>query len=128
MAEAAAAQGKFWEMHDRLFANQHSLDDANLVKYAAELGLDVERVSEQLSSQEHARRVAEDSESGLASGVSGTPTFYIDGSRYDRSVALRNMLAAIRELHPDLEVADSGPTNLRIPRVKWPRTPGADDA
>jgi protein-disulfide isomerase len=123
MAEAAAAQGKFWEMHDTLFANQHSLDDANLLKYGAELELDAERVSEELSSHEHVQRVAEDRDSGLASGVSSTPTFYIDGTRYDGSVALRNMLAAIRELHPDLEVVDSGPTNLRIPRVKWPRTP-----
>jgi protein-disulfide isomerase len=81
-------------MHDTLFANQHALDDASLSKYAAELPHDSERVSRELANYEHARRVAEDRQSGLAGGVKGTPTFYIDGSRYDGRVALRNMLAA----------------------------------
>src|SRR5438132_2667734 len=106
VAEAAAAQGRFWEMHDMLFANQRALDDASLVKYAGNLGLDADRVRRELASHEHAGRVAEDRRSGLASGVSGTPTFYIDGARYEGSVALRQMLAAIGELHPELEVAD----------------------
>jgi protein-disulfide isomerase len=123
VAEAAAAQGKFWEMHDRLFASQDALDDASLVKYAAELALDAERVSRELGSREYARRIAEDRQSGLISGVNGTPTFYIDGVRYDGSVALRTMLAAIRERHPDLETADTSPNNPRIPRVRWPRAP-----
>jgi len=125
VAEAAAAQGKFWEMRDMLFANQNALDDVSLVKYAADLGLDVDRVRRELASHERAGRVAEDRRSGLASAVGGTPTFYIDGARYDGSVALRQMLAEIRELHPELEVADSGVTNLRIPRVTWPRRPVA---
>jgi protein-disulfide isomerase len=124
VAEAAAAQGRFWEMHDTLFANQHALDDANLVKYAAELSLDSERVSRELASNAHGRRVAEDRESGLHSGVNGTPTFYIDGTRYDGPVALRNMLAAIRQLHPDLEAAETTATNPRIPRVRWPQARG----
>jgi protein-disulfide isomerase len=128
VAEAAAVQGKFWEMHDELFANQHALDDASLVKYAAELSLDSDRVSRELASHEHAGRVAEDQESGLDSGVNGTPTFYIDGTRYDGPVALRDMLAAIRELHPDLEAANTAATNPRIPRVMWPGSPGAAGA
>jgi protein-disulfide isomerase len=123
VAEAAAAQGKFWEMHDLLFANQNALDDASLVKYAADLGLAADRVRRELASHEHAGRVAEDRTSGLASRVSGTPTFYIDGARYDGSVALRQMLGVIREQHPDVEVADTGATNARIPRVTWPRRP-----
>jgi hypothetical protein len=127
-AEVSLVEYKFWEMHDKLFASQHALDDASLARYAAELSLDAERVSRQLASHEHARRVAEDRQSGLASGVSGTPTFYIDGTRYDGSVALRQMLAAVRELHPDLEVAETAPTNPRIPRVRWPRTPDAEGA
>jgi protein-disulfide isomerase len=124
VAEAAATQGKFWEMHDRLFASQDALDDADLVKYAAELSLDAERVSRELVTHEYARRVAHDRASGLDSGVNGTPTFYIDGTRYDGPVALRNMLAAVRELHPDLEPADTPATNPRIPRVSWHRVPG----
>src|SRR5260221_3352065 len=121
VAEAAAAQGRFWEMHDMLFANQDALDDASLLNYAADLALDVDRVGRELASHVHAGRVAADRQNGLASSVSGTPTFYIDGTRYDGTVGLRQLLAAIRELHPQLEVADSAATNPRIPRVKLPR-------
>ncbi len=125
VAEAAATQGRFWEMHDMLLANQNALDDASLVKYAADLALDAERVRRELASHEHAGRVAEDRASGMTSGVRGTPTFYIDGARYDGSVALGQMLAAIRAQHPDLEVADTAATTARIPRVTWPRRPDA---
>ena len=125
VAEAAAAQGKFWEMHDMLFANQNALDDASLVKHAADLGLDAERVGRELESHEHAGRIEEDRRSALASGVRGTPSFYIDGTRYEGSVALRQMLDAIREQHPDVEVADTAATSARIPRVTWPRRPDA---
>src|SRR5216684_1642955 len=121
VAETAAAQGKFWEMHDTLFARQDALDDADLLKYAAELSLDSDRVSRELAGHEYARRVEEDQQSGLDSRVSDTPTFYIDGIRYDGSVALRDMLAAIRQLHPDLEPGDTAASNPRIPRVRWPR-------
>jgi protein-disulfide isomerase len=121
VAEAAAAQGKFWEMHDLLFARQDTLDDADLLKYAAELSLDSDRVRRELAGHEHVRRVEEDQQSGLDSGVKSTPTFYIDGARYDGSVALRDLLAAIGQLHPDLEPGDTAATNPRIPRVRWPR-------
>ena len=125
VAEAAAAQGKFWEMHDILFANQHALDDASLVKYAAGLALDADRVRRELASHEHAARVAEDRASAVASGVRGTPTFYINGIRYDGPIALGQMLAAIRAQHPDVEVAETAGTTARIPRVRWPRRRGA---
>src|SRR5260370_5798171 len=105
VAEAAAAQGKFWEMHDMLFANQNALDDASLVKYAVALGLDPERVGRELESHEHVGRIAEDRRSALASGVRGTPSFYIAGTRYEGSVALRQMLDAIRAQHPEPQVA-----------------------
>jgi protein-disulfide isomerase len=95
------------------------------VKYAADLALDAERVKRELARHEHAGRVEEDRTSALASRVSGTPTFYIDGARYDGSVALRQMLAAIRERHPDVDVADTTGTTTRIPRVTWPRRPDA---
>jgi protein-disulfide isomerase len=121
VAEAAAIQGKFWEMHDTLFASQDALDDDSLTKHAAELSLDSERVSRELASHVHVDRVAEDLNSGRASGVRGTPTFYIDGTRYDGSVALRDMLAAIRKLRPNLDVADTTAANPRIPRVQWPQ-------
>jgi predicted DsbA family dithiol-disulfide isomerase len=116
-------------MHDTLFARQDALDDASLVKYAGELSLDVERVRRELGSDGYARRVRDDQESGLKSGISGTPTFYIDGTRYDGSVALPKMLAAIRKLHPDLDLTDVtiADTSLsRIPRITWPRGGGGE--
>jgi protein-disulfide isomerase len=122
VAEAAARQGRFWEMHSYLYAHQNALDDASLVRYARELGLDADRVNEELASHVHAPLVAEDLESGLASGVHGTPTFFVDGVRYDGPATLRDLLAAIREQHPDVEAADMESSGPRIPRVKWPKS------
>lgn len=83
-AEAAAAQGKFWEMHEWLYrAPVSSLTRERLVERAGEIGLDVERFERELDEGVHAERVQEDVESGLASSVVGTPTFYVNGSRYD---------------------------------------------
>jgi NhaA family Na+:H+ antiporter len=125
LAEAAGSQGLFWEMHDTLFANQNALDDSSLLRYAAGLGLDTDPVERELADRVHSQRVEDDRSSGLASGVKGTPTFYIDGLRYEGSVGLRQMLAAIRERHPDVDVTETAPNNLRIPRVAWPNTRGA---
>lgn len=82
-AEAAAAQGKFWEMHDRLFENQGSLSDNSLVEYAREIGLDVEQFERELQDRVYAEKVQDDFRSGVKSGVNGTPTFYVNGERYD---------------------------------------------
>jgi protein-disulfide isomerase len=82
-AEAAAAQGAFWQMHDRLFERQFALEDHNLVEYAAELGLDADRVRAALEGGTYRKRVKEDVSSGIQSGVNGTPTFFINGERYD---------------------------------------------
>jgi protein-disulfide isomerase len=81
-AEAAGAQDAFWPMHDALFEHQEALADADLVRYAQELGLDVARFEEELRDGRHAARVLEDVESGRRSGVEGTPAFFIDGERY----------------------------------------------
>jgi protein-disulfide isomerase len=79
-AEAAAMQGRFWEMHELLFHRQHALEDADLRGYAAELGLDVERFDADVRSAAVLARIRRDVESGLASGeVLGTPTLFIDG-------------------------------------------------
>ena len=82
-AEAADAQGKFWEMHDMLYENQRHLEDEDLSGYAERLGLDVERFEKELAEHVHAARVHEDFLSGVRSGVNGTPTFYINGVRHD---------------------------------------------
>ncbi|NET31853.1 MAG: thioredoxin domain-containing protein [Cyanothece sp. SIO1E1] len=76
-AEAAAAQGKFWEMHDTLFSNQPALEDGNLVEYAASIGLDMPRFLRELADHVHQERVQTDIDSAQNYGVSHTPTFFI---------------------------------------------------
>ena len=78
-AKAAGAQGRFWEMHDRLFENQRALERADLLRYAEEIGLDLERFEADLASPELLARVRRDVESGERSGVPGTPSFFVDG-------------------------------------------------
>ena len=78
-AEAAAAQGRFWEMYDRLFAHQDELEPEDLVRHAEAIGLDVERFSRELAEGVHAPRVRDDVASAEASGVTGTPTFFVGG-------------------------------------------------
>ncbi len=96
-AEAAADQGKFWEMHDLLFENQDALDDGSLATYASDLGLDSIRVMREITSELHAERVREDFHSGVRNGVNGTPTFFINGERYDGAFDFDSMLAALSE-------------------------------
>ena len=82
-AESAGAQGRFWEMHEVLFENQHALDDAALVRYARSVGADPERVQHDLEAGTWEKRVRDDFRNGVKSGVNGTPTFFINGERYD---------------------------------------------
>jgi protein-disulfide isomerase len=82
-AEAAGAQGKFWEMHDILFQNQDALEDADLIMYAARIGIDFQRVSQELAAGTYTRKVRDDFRGGVRSGVNGTPTFFINGIRFD---------------------------------------------
>ena len=79
-AEAAAAQGQFWEMYERLFRTQWALEDGDLAGYAARLGLDLDRFRDDLTRHAHAPRVRADLESGRRSGVRGTPTFFMNGT------------------------------------------------
>jgi protein-disulfide isomerase len=94
-AEAAAAQGRFWQMHDLLYENQQRLGDEDLRAYAEQLGLEVEPFDQELAEHAHAARVREDFMSGVRSGVNGTPTFYINGARYDDSYDRETLLAAL---------------------------------
>jgi Na+:H+ antiporter, NhaA family len=82
-AEAAGAQDAFWEMHDELFGRQDALEDEMLVRYAVGLGLDRDRFVGDLASHRFVPRIREDVSSGTWSGVSGTPTFFVNGLRYD---------------------------------------------
>jgi protein-disulfide isomerase len=80
-AEAAGAQGQFWEMHDLLYAHQDALAPEDLVAYSAQLGLDTRRFRNDLETRRHALRVERDVESAEESGVAGTPTFFINRMR-----------------------------------------------
>jgi protein-disulfide isomerase len=97
-AEAAGAQGKFWEMHHVLFEHQHALDADDLVRYAAAFGLDLHRFTSELAGHIHAPRVREDFMSGVRSGVNGTPSFFINGVRHDGSSDFDMLLNAMEQV------------------------------
>jgi protein-disulfide isomerase len=100
-AEAAAVQGKFWEMHDLLYEHQRTLDPEHIRTLAARLDLDMDRFERDLEQRRFEDRVREDFMGGVRSGVNGTPSFFIDGIRFDGdwtgdglNVAIREKLAA----------------------------------
>jgi protein-disulfide isomerase len=97
-AEAAGAQGKFWQMHDTLFENQDALEDSDLVEYAATVGCDVDRFVREMAEERYATRVRQDFLNGVRSGVNGTPSFFINGLRYDGPRDLHSFLAAIEQV------------------------------
>ena len=82
-SEAAAKQGKFWEMHDIIFENQTNLITSSLIEYAKLIGLNVEQFRKDLHDDELIQKVESDFESGLRSGVNGTPGFFINGEKYN---------------------------------------------
>lgn len=86
-AEAAGAQGKFWQMHDMLFEHQDALDPDDILGYARDLGVDVDRMTRDLESGVYAKKVRDDFRGGVRSGVNGTPTFFVNGERYEGSWA-----------------------------------------
>jgi Na+/H+ antiporter NhaA len=94
-AEAAAAQGAFWAMHDLLLARQDELRPVDLARHAAELGLDVDRFGQDLRRHEGAGRVAEDVDSAGLSGVSGTPTFFVNGIRQYGAYDIASLTTAV---------------------------------
>jgi protein-disulfide isomerase len=100
VAEAAGLQGKFWPMHDLLFENQRHLEEDSLLRYAASAGADTGELAEALAAGTTRQRVEADLEGALRSGVNGTPTFFVNGERYDGSWAfepLRDYLKGLLE-------------------------------
>jgi Na+/H+ antiporter NhaA len=95
-AEAAAAQGAFWEMYDLLLAHQDALRVTDLIEYARELGLDAERFENDLGTRAHTPRIADDVDSADLSGVSGTPTFFVNGRRHYGEYDVDTLSAAVR--------------------------------
>ncbi len=96
-AEAAGRQGWFWEMHDLLLAHQDALEPRNLVTYAQQLGLDVDRFHDDLKRHSLTSRIADDVESAAASGVQGTPTFFVNGRRHHGTYDVQALLDAVQE-------------------------------
>jgi len=96
VSEAAANQGAFWEMHDLLLANQDKLQPTDLIGYAERLGLDTEKLHDEVKRHVAAARVAQDVESADTSGVSGTPTFFINGQRHYGAYDVDTLKAAIK--------------------------------
>ena len=95
-AEAASAQGRFWPMHDTLLTHQDELSPRDLRRHAASVGLDVDRFAEDLRTREHAERVADDVRSADASGVTGTPTFFVNGQRHQGAYDVPTLTQAVR--------------------------------
>ena len=96
VAEAAGAQGAFWEMHDLLLANQENLQPKDLIGYAEQLGLDTDRLHDDVKRHVAAARVAQDVESADTSGVSGTPTFFVNGQRHYGAYDVETLKQAIK--------------------------------
>jgi protein-disulfide isomerase len=94
-SEAAAAQERFWLMHDLLFRRQKALEGDDLERYAEEIGLDVERFRKELEARVHLDRVEADRSSALASGAAGTPTIFVEGFRYLGSYEPRELRRAL---------------------------------
>ena len=96
-AEAAGAQGRFWEMHDLLYEGSPALDAVHLERYAQELVLDLERFALEMRDHVYLEKVREDMASGVESGVTRTPSFFINGVQYGGEADLDGLLAAIEE-------------------------------
>ena len=95
-AEAAARQGAFWEMHDLLMDHQGALSVRDLIGYASSLGLDTEKFTADLRKHAGAARVAEDVDSADLSGVSGTPTFFVNGQRHYGAYDIETLSKAVK--------------------------------
>jgi protein-disulfide isomerase len=108
-AEAAGVQNKFWQMHGALFEHQQALENGDLVEYADKLGLDTTRFLRDMAQHIYADRVYEDFMSGMRSGVSSTPTFFINGVRLDHPWDEETLLTAVEAAAASQEEGDDLP-------------------
>ena len=136
-AAAAAAQGKFWEMHDLLFERQRALADADLAGRATGLGLDVDRFTRELAEHVYAPRVRGDILGGMRSGVNRAPTFFINGVQHGGSSSLSALLRAIEDATADGAASASRLTNFgdvpapdvaddKVAQASWESFPASD--
>src|SRR5262249_23241682 len=118
-AEAAARQGRFFEMHDGLFEREPPLSEPDLIDVARAIGLDVDRFARDLESEEARTHIEQDIAGGRKNGVTGTPTLFIDGVRYDGAWDFHSMLEAIERplaarVHRSARVFASLPTSAGL--------------
>ncbi|HZI35662.1 MAG TPA: DsbA family protein, partial [Gaiellales bacterium] len=107
-AEAASEQGSFWDMHDLLLSNQSALRPGDLIGYAEQLGLDIDRFRDHMRRGAGAEQIDEDVDSADLSGVSGTPTFFINGRRHNGAYDLPTLSAEVRVARARTLVAPAG--------------------
>ena len=104
-AEAAAAQGKFWQMHDELFMHQKALEDRDLIRYAKRVGLDVERFTRDLGENVFLPKIQSAYEQSLfGEHVTGTPTIYLNEIRYTGATDVQSLLEAIKQSDPEGQI------------------------
>ncbi|GAB2645101.1 hypothetical protein GCM10027169_11350 [Gordonia jinhuaensis] len=103
--EAAAVQGAFWEMHDILLTHQDDLTRDDLIGYARDLGLDVDRFTAEIENRAHRERIAQDVDSAECSGVAGTPTFFINERRHYGAYDFESIREAVKQARDRLLVA-----------------------
>ncbi|WP_433534045.1 Na+/H+ antiporter NhaA [Micromonospora sp. CA-249363] len=121
-AEAAGEQGAFWEMHDLLLAHQDALNPADVMRYAEQLGLELEVFREHMAERMGVDRIAEDVESADLSGVTGTPTFFINGQRHHGAYDIAALKAAVKSaftsarLQPEYHRREPGPGGEATPK------------
>lgn len=113
-AEAAGAQGKFWEMHDQLFTHQQALEDRDLSRYARRIGLDVDRFARDISEDTFLKQIEADYNRSLFDEhVTGTPTFYINEVRYTGATNVESLLLAIKQADTEGRIVLPEKTGLR---------------
>jgi protein-disulfide isomerase len=95
-AESASTQNRFWDMHDYLFEHQNALDDIHLVEYAKIMGLNIEKFKDDVSRHIYAPLIKESLKGGIDSGVEGTPTFFVNGVRYEDSFDLKTFSETLK--------------------------------
>lgn len=95
-AEAAASQDKFWGMHDCLFEHQDALDDTHLLEYARTIGLDIKKFEIEISKHVYESTINDSLTNGIKSGVEGTPTFFLNGIRYEGSWDFETLLKRLK--------------------------------
>ena len=129
-AEAAAAQGRFWEMHDLLLEHQQALEEPDLVEYAARVDLDVERFRRELAEDAYHDRVQEDVLSAIHSGARGTPPFFINGVRHEGRGETDELLGAVEAVWRARQPVDAGPTPDvaadEVAEASWESFPASD--